>query len=131
MWDECIGPHPGDPAGQILALLAWLGRRATEPGFRGCPMTNAAIEFPEPGHPGRKLAEAHKRELHERLLTLATAAGAREPETLADGLVLLFESSFASSQTFGPAGPARSALSIGRSLLEAYGCGGAASARLG
>ncbi len=129
-WDDCIAPHPGDPVARILALLDWLGRRSTEPGFRGCPMTNAAVEFPEPDHPGRKLAEAHKRELHERLLALATAAGAREPETLADGLVLLFEGSFASSQTFGPAGPAKAAAAIGRSLLEAHGCSLAAPARL-
>ncbi len=130
-WDESIAPHPDDSVARILALLDWVGRHATELGFRGCPMTNAAVEFPEPDHPGRRLAETHKRELRERLVKLATEAGAREPEILADGLLLLFEGSYASSQTFGPAGPARSALSIGRSLLEAYGCGGAASARLG
>jgi AcrR family transcriptional regulator len=129
-WDDCIAPHPGDPVARILALLDWLGRRSTEPGFRGCPMTNAAVEFPEPGHPGRKLAETHKHELRQRLLTLATEAGAREAETLADGLLLLFEGSYASSQTFGADGPARAAVSIGRSLLEAHGCGGTERARL-
>jgi AcrR family transcriptional regulator len=123
MWDEIIAAHPGDPVAQIVAQLERLGRRASEAGFRGCPLTNAAVEFPEPEHPGRKLAEAHKRELHERLLALVTAAGARDPAILADGLLLIFEGSYASSQTFGANGPARSAPAIARSLLEAHGCG--------
>ena len=81
-WDECIVPHRADAVAQVLALLDWVGRRSTEPGFRGCPMTNAAIEFPEADHPGRKLAEAHKRELRERLLMLAVGGRcprARDP----------------------------------------------------
>lgn len=130
-WEESVAPHPGDPVRQILALLVWLGRRSTEPGFRGCPMTNAAIEFPEPDHPGRRLVEAHKRELRERLLALATGAGALEPQTLADGLLLLFEGSFASSQTFGPGGPAGSVATVGRALLQAQGCSVPRDADLG
>ena len=84
-------------------------------------MTNAAIEFPEPDHPGRKVAETHKRELWERLRELAAGTGAREPEALADGLLLLFEGAYASSQTFGPGGPARSAALVAERLLDTFG----------
>ncbi len=76
----------GDARAQILALFEALGARATTAGFRGCPMTNAAIEFPEADHPGRQRSAAHKRELRERLEALAARAGARDPTTLADGL---------------------------------------------
>ena len=96
--------------------------RATAPGYRGCPMTNAAIEFPEPEHPGRRLSEAHKRELRDRLRALGARAGARDPAVLADGLVLLLEGAFASSQMFGADGPARSVAETAEALLAAQGC---------
>lgn len=123
-WDGTVAQArpEGDAHAQIMALFEALGRYATRPRFRGCPMTNAAIEFPEPDHPGRRLAETHKRELRERLMALAARAGARDPATLADGLTLLFEGAYASSQTFGPDGPARSAACAAEALVRAQGC---------
>lgn len=123
-WDATVArARPeGDARAQILALYEALGARAVTPGFRGCPMTNAAIEFPEPDHPGRRLCESHKRELRDRLMALSERAGARDPATLADGLTLLFEGAYASSQTFGPDGPARSAAPTAEGLLTAQGC---------
>ena len=122
-FDGVLARHPDDPRAQLRALFAGLAKRTTGKGFRGCPMTNAAIEFPEPDHPGRRVAETNKRELRARLETLARGAGAREPETLADGLLLLFEGSYASSQTFGPGGPAGRVDRIAASLIDAW-CGG-------
>ena len=120
-FDGKLAEHPGEPRAQLLALFRGLAKRTTAPGFRGCPMTNAAIEFPEPDHPGRKVAETHKRELWERLRELAAGTGARDPEALADGLLLLFEGAYASSQTFGPGGPARSAALVAERLLDTFG----------
>jgi AcrR family transcriptional regulator len=120
-FDRVLARAGPDPRAQILALFEQLGRRATAAGFRGCPMTNAAIEFPEPDHPGRRLSAAHKRELRARLETLATRAGARDPALLADGLTLLFEGAYASSQTFGHDGPARSVAASAAALLAAQG----------
>ena len=76
-FDGKLAEHPGDPRAQILALFRDLAERATAPGFRGCPMTNAAIEFPEPDHPGRQVAETHKSELRARLRELAPGRGRR------------------------------------------------------
>lgn len=121
-FDRALARGGSDAGAQILALFEQLGRRATAEGFRGCPMTNAAIEFPEPDHPGRRLSAAHKRELRDRLEALAKQAGARDPAVLADGLTLLFEGAYASSQTFGPDGPARSATAAAAALLAAQGC---------
>ena len=121
-FDGVLARHPEDPRAQLLALFAALAKRAAAKGFRGCPMTNAAIEFPEADHPGRHIAETNKRELRDRLETLAHGAGAREPATLADGLLLLFEGSYASSQTFGPGGPAGQVDRVAASLIDAW-CG--------
>ena len=105
-WDAVIERHPEGPRAQLLALFRSLARRAVRPDWRGCPFTNAAIEFPEPDHPGRRVAEAHKRELRRRLRDLARAAGAHDAAALGDQLVLLFEGVYASVQTFGAKGPA-------------------------
>ena len=122
-FDGTLAVHADDPRAGILALFEGLAKRATRADFRGCPMTNAAIEFPEPDHPGRRLAQTHKRELRCRLAELAAMAGAADPDGLADGLVLLIEGAYASSQTFGPDGPARSLAAAAQALLEAQGCG--------
>jgi AcrR family transcriptional regulator len=105
-WDAVIEHHPEGPRAQLLALFRSLARRAARPEWRGCPFTNAATEFPEPEHPARRVAEAHKRELRRRLRGLARATGADDAAALADQLVLLFEGVYASVQTFGAKGPA-------------------------
>jgi hypothetical protein len=76
-------------------------------GYRGCGLTNAAVEYPEPNHPARAVAVEHKRELRRRLNAMAAGMGAEDPEALADGLLLLIEGAFVSSQLFGAGGARR------------------------
>jgi AcrR family transcriptional regulator len=116
-WESVIARHPGGPRAQLLALFRALARRAARPDWRGCPFTNAATEFPEPDHPARRVAEAHKRELRRRLRALARAAGAADPEALADQLVLLFEGVYASVQTFGAKGPGATVAAAAAALI--------------
>lgn len=118
-WDGVMALHPGAPREQLLALFRSLAKRATKAGWRGCPFTNAATEFPEPDHPARAVAEANKRQLHRRLRDLVRDAGARDAESLADQLVLLFEGAYSSAQTFGAAGPARRLAEAAEALLAA------------
>ena len=112
-----MAAHPGDPRAQIRAYLEGLAKRATKTGYRGCGLTNACVEYPEPGHPGRLVAEANKRALRQRLTEMAAAMGAAEPEVLGDGLLLLMEGAFASGQLFGEQGPARSVAAIADKLI--------------
>jgi AcrR family transcriptional regulator len=107
-FDAAVAAHPGDPRAQLHEFFSRLAERATRKGYRGCGLTNAAVEYPEPGHPARQVAEAHKRALRRRLTAMAEAMGAPEPEVLADGLQLLLEGAYVSAQLFGPGGPARS-----------------------
>jgi len=118
-WDATVAKHPGDPRRQLEALFEEIGARTTRPGYRGCPFTNAAVEFPEPGHPGRAVAAANKRELRRRLAALAKAARARDPGLLADQLVLLAEGAYAIGQTLPDDNPARTIASAARALLAA------------
>ena len=61
------------------------------------------------------------RELRRRLRAMAKGMGAADPGTLGDGLLLLIEGAYISSQIFGPGGPSQSVakqadLLIGASL---------------
>ena len=111
--------HAGDPRAQLRAYLQGLAQRASKDGYRGCGLTNAAVEYPDPAHPARKVAEANKRALRARLVAMAKAMGARDPQVLGDGLLLLIEGTFASGQLFGKGGPARVLVAMAERLIDA------------
>jgi AcrR family transcriptional regulator len=111
--------HPGDARGQLMAYIEGLAQRATQPGYRGCGLTNAVVEYPGDDHPARKVAEEHKHKFRARLVELSTAMGAKEPVVLADGLLLLLEGTYASGQLFGTHGPAESLVTIANQLIDA------------
>ncbi|WP_109127189.1 TetR/AcrR family transcriptional regulator [Dyella sp. C11] len=111
--------YPDDARAQLMAYLEGLAQRATQIGYRGCGLTNAVVEYPGDDHPARKVAEEHKRKFRERLVQLSTAMGAKQPDTLADGLLLLLEGTYASGQMFGPKGPASSLVKVAEQLIDA------------
>lgn len=102
-WDQAFAKYQGDPRAQLHAIMTYLARRTSQPGYRGCPFINYCAEFPEAPNPGRKVAEANKREMRQRFVAIAEALKARDPEQLADGLLLLVEGAYAVSQTLGGA----------------------------
>lgn len=101
-FDASLAKHPGRPREQLLQLFRDLVGRASQPGFRGCPFVNIAIEFPDRVHPMRQKVAENKARLLQRLQQLATAAGARDIQVLANGLALLIEGAYAASQTYAP-----------------------------
>lgn len=119
-FDAARAAHPNDPRAQILAFLRGAGERATQDGYRGCGLTNAAIEYPEPGHPARVVSEAHKQQLRATLREMAAAMGATDPAALGDGLLLLIEGVFVSGQIFGQGGPAGAAAANAEKLIDAW-----------
>ncbi len=120
-FEAAAAQAPGDPRGQIRAFFA---RQRTRSGagkarWRGCALTNAAVEYPEPDHPARKVAEAAKAALRARLHQMAGEMGARDPEALGDGLLLLMEGAFVTGQLFGAGGPALVAGEMADRLIAA------------
>lgn len=103
---------------QVIGYLKGLAQRSQQRTYRGCGISNAAVEYPERDHPARLFAEHHKKELRAKLIELAGAMGARDPRQLGDGLLLLMEGSFVTGQLFGPGGPAASVVEIAERLIE-------------
>ena len=118
-FDAAVAAHADDPRAQLRLFLSRLTHRMRRPGYRGCALTNAAVEYPEAGHPARRVAVANKRKLRRRLTLMAAAMGARQPRLLADGLALLLEGAFVSSQLFRSDGPARATARVADQLIDA------------
>jgi AcrR family transcriptional regulator len=118
-FDAAMAAYPEDPRAGFIAWLEQLSQRATKPDYRGCALTNAAVEYPERKHPARLVAAANKREFRAKLKTAATAMGAPEPAMLGDALLLLIEGAYASGQLFGADGPARVVTHAAEALIEA------------
>ena len=120
-WDEDFAKYRDDPRAQLEAIMAYLARRTTRPGYRGCPFINYSAEFPDPAHPGHRVAEANKREMRRRFLAIAEALDAPDAMALADGLVLLVEGTYAISQTFGGhKGPGAAIAGAARALVDGH-----------
>jgi AcrR family transcriptional regulator len=111
--------HPNDPKAQILDYLSGLSQRAQRDDYRGCGLTNACVEYPAHQHPARIVAEDHKQRLRARLNEMAKGMGAKRPQVLADGLLLLIEGIFVTGQLFGDHGPAMHAVEIAETMIEA------------
>lgn len=117
-WDRLAGKYADDPTGHILAWLRETGRQMERPGSRGCPITNAAIELPEPDHPGRAVIEAHKRGMRKRFAARCKEAGLKDAEIIADQLVLLLDGAGVAMQTVGLKGPVAALMRHAEWLLQ-------------
>ena len=99
-WDTVTAQHADDARAELNAQLDWIGERAGQPDYRGCPQINIAAEFPEVDHPARKLATAHKRELRRRLKVIAERLHCAAPDELAGQLAVLINGAFVSTPLY-------------------------------
>jgi AcrR family transcriptional regulator len=76
--------------------------------------------FPEVSHPGHAVALAHKQAVRGRLGELAMEAGARRPDELADGLLLLMDGAFAAARMHGHDSPGGQVGAVARTLIAAH-----------
>jgi AcrR family transcriptional regulator len=119
-WDETVAQHAGNPRAQLEALFDVLVSNACQNGSRGCALANAAVEITEPEHPARPIVEQYKVEMRRRFRQLAREVGAREPDSLGDALMLLWEGSYLTLLTLGRHGPVEGAAKAARALIAAY-----------
>lgn len=111
---------PLDPRLRLRLILNHYSDVIACPEFRGCPMSNTAVEFPEPGHPGRVVAETCKTELRALLIELTRQLEVSDPEGLADGLVLIIEGAMASHHIYGSQGPSAAMVATAEALIDRH-----------
>ena len=115
-----LAEAPQEPRAQLSALVRFFAAKTERPDFRGCPMSNTAVEFPEPAHPGRAVAEACKTELLELVALKARALPIRDPQGLADGIMLIIEGAMASHHIFGSQGPSCAMMASAEALIDGH-----------
>lgn len=98
---EASGAEAETPRDRLIAFFASLQQYVTTPTCHGCPLLNVTSEYPEQDYPGHQVALAHKRAVRTRFRQLAEAAGARQPDALADTLVLLMDGAYMAARVFG------------------------------
>jgi AcrR family transcriptional regulator len=120
-WDGVVAPYAGDPRRQCEALFDRQAHKPCEKNQRGCPMANAAVEIREDDHPALQVVRAHKAEIRERFRTMAREMGARNPDVLGDGLMMLMSGSIQSRLIFPcDTGPAVNVSEVARRMIDAY-----------
>lgn len=119
-WETIAVRLAHDPIGQLKAILGAMADDIAAADFRGCAMTNAAVEFPEVDHPARRVSEDCKSAMRSRLVDLARRSMVADPDALADGLLLLIEGAGSMRHTSGSQGPAAALVATGEMLIAAH-----------
>ena len=117
-WIEgLIAPHD-DPRKGLEAVFEGVAKLASSPECLGCAFVGAAGEFPEPDHPGHRAAADHKRAVVGRLSQLAAQTGARDPNALAEELLLIMDGAWSAARVFGPGSHGRRAAVAAKALIS-------------
>jgi AcrR family transcriptional regulator len=103
------------PRERLLAVFDLLVGQGAPP---GCPFLKASAEIADPQHPARLIAATSKRDLIAALSTLARAAGAADPDTLARRLALLFDGAQAQGVALNSREPGREARALAAELVD-------------
>jgi AcrR family transcriptional regulator len=120
-WDAAVARYPDDPRRQIEALFEAQLEVALSKGCRGCALGNAAAEITDDEDELSTLVRAYKDRVRKRLHAMARAMGARDPETLGDALMLLFDGGYFTRLVFPlGSGPISAALPAVRALIDAH-----------
>jgi AcrR family transcriptional regulator len=120
VWAEIEAANPGSPLAQ---LRGWIQRAAecVAEDDRGCDLANAAVELTQHDHPALQVIEAFKNRQRDRLAGLCLAAGAAQPDLLADALFLLMEGARVSRRSVGAEGPSAHFVRMSEAILASFG----------
>ncbi len=105
------------PHQKVLGVFDVLGDVFAQPNYRGCAFVRASAEtLPDSGV--RDVCERARAWTRALFAGLASAAGASQPELLAQQLVLLYDGASVSAQMDGDPGAAQAARAIAAQLLD-------------
>jgi AcrR family transcriptional regulator len=79
------------PEQQLLAMFDVVADEIRAGGYRGCRFVNAAAELPDPAHPARVVASAHKAAVLALIARRVEQLGTSQPDLLARQLKVLLE----------------------------------------
>jgi AcrR family transcriptional regulator len=107
------------PRAKLLAVFEWIATRSASEACQGCAFQSGAAEYAVIEHPVHQAALANKRDTRAIYLNQAQLLGARDPEVLADQLLLLTDGAWAASRMWGSDNPSRSVVAAAATLIDA------------
>ncbi|MGI4876452.1 MAG: hypothetical protein ACRYG4_03090 [Janthinobacterium lividum] len=117
-------PAKGLPAYRTVPETTWriadFAAELAAPDYLGCATMNAAVEFPDASHPARMITDGCKAATRGRLGELARRLSIKNPDGLADGLLLLIEGASSSRHTSGSQGPSATLVETSEMLIAGY-----------
>ena len=116
-WNAVAAAHAGNPEAHLKAWIDHVAAAHNTEDDRGCPFANAAVELPEKDHPARAVIESVKQTHREKLAELCRRARYRDPENMADAIVLLFEGACIHRQCANACGSTSRVFDMIRSLV--------------
>jgi AcrR family transcriptional regulator len=106
------------PRDKLLAIFDYLGDLVQQSDFRGCAFVRASAEA-RPGGTAQTVSDESRRWMRGLFTDLAREAGAREPELLAQRLVLIYDGAVIAAQMDHDATAAKAARGMAAALLDA------------
>ncbi len=119
-WEAVAERYADSPLAELRAHMEDFADEIAAPDYRGCAATNAAVEFPDSAHPSRAITDDCKAATRKRLGDLTRRLALRNPDGLADGLMLLIEGASSSRHTSGSQGPSATLVETAEMLIGAY-----------
>ena len=106
---------------KLLAFFEALQNYVVSPACYGCPFINVVTEYPAADYAGHQVALEHKESVRARFDQLTRESGARQPEALANALLLLMDGAYIAARMFGasPGNPAAHVAEAARQLIDA------------
>jgi AcrR family transcriptional regulator len=107
----------GSPREKLLAIFDVAERWFSQKEFFGCMFINAVGEYSEKDSPIRNISKEFKNAMRQYIRELCVQADAKDPDTLADQLALVFEGATVIAQVSQNVKSAQTAKEIARQLL--------------
>ncbi|MEU7148876.1 TetR/AcrR family transcriptional regulator [Streptomyces sp. NPDC045456] len=111
---------PDDPAAQLRHVIAVIADQISEPGYRGCPLVNASVEFPDRTHPVRVAVEELKVDYLELLTEIVSQLPVRDHRTLGYMLQMLVEGASVTTQFYAPEKSATALKEAADRLIDSF-----------
>jgi AcrR family transcriptional regulator len=105
------------PRERLLAVFDVMEEWFRNKDYHGCSFGQAATEFRDPKHSVHKMASEHKQKMLAYFRELAAAAGAKDPELLAQQISLLVEGAVIHMEVFREPQVARIADAAAQKLM--------------
>jgi AcrR family transcriptional regulator len=117
--DDAVADIAG-PVDKLIGIFQAVEALVTSPECLGCTFQGTAAEFPDRDHHGHQVAIAHKNQVRHRFAELAREAGLRDPDQLADRLLLLMDGAWVAARMYGPDNPAHGLTGTATTLIDAH-----------